>query len=142
MKLVSILKPLLFALDLDYISRWLHEYETTYCLKFIFSDNKQYWNLEGRVANKESKFKKLSYTFFFFFSWRELRSLSHMFQGTVTVGKNETIYHLQFRILWELFLIWNPLEYFFCKTAFNLWTKFLPLVSFYCLVSNIMSIFN
>ena len=141
MKLVSILKPLLFALNLDYISRWLHEYETTYCLKFIFSDNKQYWNLEGRVANMESKFKKLSSTFFFFF-WREFRSLSHMFQGTVTVGKNETIYHLQLRILWELFLIWNPLEYFLCKTAFNLWTKFLPLVSFYGLVSNIMSIFN
>ena len=49
---------------------------------------------------------------------------------------------MQLRILWELFLIWNSLEYFLCKTAFHLWTKFLPLVSFYGLVSNIISIFN
>ena len=112
-----------------------------YCLKFIFSDNKQYWNLEGRVANKESKFKKLSYTFFFF-SWRELRSLSHMFQGTVTIGKNETIYHLQFRILWELFLIWNPLEYFFCKTAISELSFFLLSVFIVWWVTLCLSLIN
>lgn len=42
MKPASILKPLLFILSLGYNSRWFYRYEKINCLKFMFSDNREY----------------------------------------------------------------------------------------------------